>query len=639
MSLCEGSRGVRFTMGKKGSWFSAIKRVFTPNSKDRLTDELEKKNPKEKKRRGLGKLKHADSFIPLFREPSSIEKILGEAEQQYHPIEFRPFNTSEQPSTPSIVPFQASTPIQDAPPPQRTPPMETSPPRISSSRNLASPTMASILQRSGSSSSQRFVSSPPINVTPPRNAIPERTVSPPRNAIPERTVSPPRNSITERMVSPPRNSITERTVSPPRNAIHERTVSTPRIASPRKAVSSARAATPSTAVTPARAATPSTAVTPPRSASPWFVHRQRPEPTLRYQHACATKIQAAYRGYKARKSLRALRGLVRLQTVVKGQSARRQTVNAMKSMQLLTRVQIQIQSRRIQMLENRALELKALESQKESDNGETDEWNDSRLTKDEVDARTQKKSEAIIKRERAMAYAYSRQPWKKTPQATLMDIRSSGGYPWWWSWLDRQAKPSTALLKPSQTPSFNNRHPSPYQAHKTASSPLLPDSSSIGSVSGTPRSTRSAAVPGRMRLMSLTPSSRLMGQNKFPRSRPANSSSPFNDGDSLMSCPTFSGPRFMEPTASTIAKTRGGFGESPEVQSKRRVSFPFAQRAGSFRWSRRGSTSSANTTPGRDGGESMKGLERKKSTQSIGSAESTVSMPVGLGRKPFNRFV
>lgn len=49
-----------------------------------------------------------------------------------------------------------------------------------------------------------------------------------------------------------------------------------------------------------------------------------------------------------------MKGLVRLQGVVRGHSVKRQTMNAMKYMQLLVRVQTQVQSRRIQMLEHRA---------------------------------------------------------------------------------------------------------------------------------------------------------------------------------------------------------------------------------------------------------------------------------------------
>lgn len=40
---------------------------------------------------------------------------------------------------------------------------------------------------------------------------------------------------------------------------------------------------------------------------------------------------------------------------------------------------------------------------------EEKEWDDSMLTKEEIDARMQRKVEAVIKRERALAYAYSHQ--------------------------------------------------------------------------------------------------------------------------------------------------------------------------------------------------------------------------------------
>ena len=56
---------------------------------------------------------------------------------------------------------------------------------------------------------------------------------------------------------------------------------------------------------------------------------------------------------------------MRLQGVVRGQNVKRQTMNAMKMMQLLVRVQTQIQSRRIQMLENQALQRQAYKNDKE----------------------------------------------------------------------------------------------------------------------------------------------------------------------------------------------------------------------------------------------------------------------------------
>ena len=68
---------------------------------------------------------------------------------------------------------------------------------------------------------------------------------------------------------------------------------------------------------------------------------------------------------QARRSFRSLRGLARLQGVVRGHNVNRQTVNAMKTMQLLVRVQSQIQSRRIQMLENQVLQCQAYNNGKE----------------------------------------------------------------------------------------------------------------------------------------------------------------------------------------------------------------------------------------------------------------------------------
>ena len=62
---------------------------------------------------------------------------------------------------------------------------------------------------------------------------------------------------------------------------------------------------------------------------------------------------------QVRRNIKGLTGLVRLQGVVRGQNVKRQTVNAMKQMQLVVRVQTQIQSRRIQTLENQALKRQA----------------------------------------------------------------------------------------------------------------------------------------------------------------------------------------------------------------------------------------------------------------------------------------
>ncbi|KAK8558213.1 hypothetical protein V6N13_038686 [Hibiscus sabdariffa] len=502
-------------------------------------NESDKRSGKEKKKKGLGKLRHGEtnSFIPLFREPSSIEKILGEAERE-QTLVFRPPTPPEQPTTPPFVPHKAASPHGP-------------------SQSIASP---------------RF-SSP--------GAASPRTASPPRAPSPQ---------------------------------------SLPRAASPK--------------------------------AAPPKVIRSRPEPTLRNHHASATKIQAAYRGYMARRSFRAWKGLLRLQGVVRGQNVKRQTTTAMKYMQLLVRVQSKIQSRRIQMLENQARQQAQFKSDKQVEStlgkltfgqaseASNEDWDDSLLTKEEIEERMQRKVEAVIKRERAMAYAYSHQLWKATLKSVhtgVSDIRTRG--PLWWNWLERQLSYRNAP-EGQGTKDFQLTPPRPDSELKPSLKPPLSSKQHqfiFDNVdTPTPKSTRSTMLPTTRPMQ--TPPSRIIqgnssGLSKYSRTRASGTDSPFDlplkDDDSLTSCPPFSVPNYMTPTVSAKAKARGDsnpkdmfMGTPGSETSKRRLS---------FEWSK-GSLFS---------GKDSRGLDKKQSLQSIGnlSVDSTVSMPATVGRKPFNRFV
>lgn len=119
------------------------------------------------------------------------------------------------------------------------------------------------------------------HVTPPpvRTALPPvRTATPPKTATPVRAPSPPKAA------SPPREA--DQLTPPSRDA----TLTQP--APPRAPSPPVRRV-----ASPTRAATPVNVVTPARVPSSRFVQLRRPEATIREQHACATKIQAAYRGY------------------------------------------------------------------------------------------------------------------------------------------------------------------------------------------------------------------------------------------------------------------------------------------------------------------------------------------------------
>ncbi|RLM99909.1 hypothetical protein C2845_PM06G08400 [Panicum miliaceum] len=84
-------------------------------------------------------------------------------------------------------------------------------------------------------------------------------------------------------------------------------------------------------------------------------------PGVPSEELAAIKIQTAFRGYLARRALRALRGLVRLKSLVEGDSVRRQSASTLRCMQTLSRVQSQIRSRRAKMSEeNQALQRQLL---------------------------------------------------------------------------------------------------------------------------------------------------------------------------------------------------------------------------------------------------------------------------------------
>ncbi|KAL6545272.1 hypothetical protein OROGR_009146 [Orobanche gracilis] len=132
------------------------------------------------------------------------------------------------------------------------------------------------------------------------------------------------------------------------------------------------------------------------------------------EEIAAIKIQTAFRGYVARRALRALRGLVRLKSLVGTQCVKRQTATTLKYMQTLARVQSEIRARRIRMSEQNSAITRQIQQKREKELERLrvpvgEDWDDSMQSKEKIEANIQQRQEAAVRRERALAYAYTHQ--------------------------------------------------------------------------------------------------------------------------------------------------------------------------------------------------------------------------------------
>ncbi|XP_060197155.1 protein IQ-DOMAIN 17-like isoform X2 [Lycium barbarum] len=155
-----------------------------------------------------------------------------------------------------------------------------------------------------------------------------------------------------------------------------------------------------------------------------IIRLTRPTISVKEQRAVLT-IQTAFRGYLARKALGALKGLVKLQALIRGHNVRKRAKMTLQCMQSLVRVQTQVcdQRRRLScegincgsiFREPKSiLELHLGDKESTSTNlaSTVDDGYDHSRALEKVEALLQKAKEAAKKRENSLASAFSRKMW------------------------------------------------------------------------------------------------------------------------------------------------------------------------------------------------------------------------------------
>ncbi|KAE9585464.1 putative IQ motif, EF-hand binding protein [Lupinus albus] len=295
----------------------------------------------------------------------------------------------------------------------------------------------------------------------------------------------------------------------------------------------------------------------------------------------AIKIQTAFRRCLARRALQALRGLARLKSLMEGAIVKRQAASTLRSMQTLARVQSQIHSRRIRMLEeNQALQRQILQKHaKELDSMRIgEEWDDSLQSKEQIEAKLLSKYEAAMRRERALAYSFTRQQNGKTTCRSINPMFMDSTNPsWGWSWLERWTAAQTWEARNLIDKDLNDRSSvrssirsitgveisksfARFQLNSEKHSPTASQNPVSPNFQSHPTPSKPPSPSVAMKLKKASPKgslvmdddSKSMVSVQFRRHTIASSS--VRDDESLASSPSV--PSYMVPTQSVKAKSR-----------------------------------------------------------------------------------